>query len=339
MNKQQHTDGQSTIKFDFYTAIVRFYRIEMNQADSNQITAMLNYKHLHYFRTVAKAGAINRAAEKLHLAPQTLSGQISAFETRLGVALFRRSGRRLELTDAGRTALAYADEIFHVGAELEEALQNRAAAPVHPFRVGIADVVPKAIAYQLLAPALALGEPVKLVCREDRLQQLAAELSIHRLDMVLADRPLPSSMDIKGYSHPLGECGIAFLAAKSVAKKLKPDFPDALHGAPLLIPGEDSALRVPLLRWLERNSLQPTIVGEFDDSALMSAFGQAGAGVFPVPLTTAREVMKQYNVIELGRTLDIRERFFAISVERRLSHPAVLAVSAAARRNFEPDNV
>jgi len=145
-------------------------------------------------------------------------------------------------------------------------------------------------------------------------------------------------MDIKGYSHPLGECGIAFLAARSVAKKLKPDFPDALHGAPLLIPGEDSALRVPLLRWLERKSLQPTIVGEFDDSALMSAFGQAGAGVFPVPLTTAREVMKQHKVIELGRTLDIRERFFAISVERRLSHPAVLAVSEAARRSFEPGN-
>ena len=297
---------------------------------------MLNYKHLHYFRTVAKAGAINRAAEKLHLTPQTLSGQISSFEERLGVALFRRSGRRLELTDAGRTALTYADEIFHVGAELEDALQNRAAARVHPFRVGIADVVPKAIAYQLLAPALTLAEPVKLVCREDRLEQLAAELSIHRLDMVLADRPLPSSMDIKGYSHPLGECGIAFLAAKSVARKLKSDFPDTLHGAPLLIPGEDSALRVPLLRWMEKKGVTPTIVGEFDDSALMSAFGQAGAGVFPVPLTTARAVMDQYKVIELGRTLDIRERFFAISVERRLSHPAVLAVSDAARRSFAP---
>jgi len=296
---------------------------------------MLNYKHLHYFRTVAKAGAINRAAEKLHLAPQTLSGQISAFEARLGVALFRRSGRRLELTDAGRTALAYADDIFHVGAELEEALQNRAAAPVHPFRVGIADVVPKAIAYQLLAPALTLPEPVRLVCREDRLEQLAAELSIHRLDMVLADRPLPSSMDIKGYSHPLGECGIAFLAAKAVARSLQHDFPANLHAAPLLIPGEDSALRAPLLRWLERKGIQPTIVGEFDDSALMSAFGQAGAGVFPVPLTTAQAVMRQYDVIEVGQTLDIRERFFAISVERRLSHPAVLAVSEAARLRFQ----
>jgi len=297
---------------------------------------MLNYKHLHYFRTVAKAGAINRAAEKLHLTPQTLSGQISTFEARLGVALFRRSGRRLELTDAGQTALNYADEIFHVGAELEEALQNRLATRVHPFRVGIADVVPKVIAYQLLAPALTLADPVKLVCKEDRLEQLAAELSIHRLDMVLADRPLPSTMDIKGYSHPLGECGIAFLAARTVAAPLSADFPANLHGIPLLIPGEDSALRAQLLRWLERKGIQPIIVGEFDDSALMSAFGQAGAGVFPVPLTTAKEVVRQYDVVEVGQTLDIRERFFAISVERRLSHPAVLAVSEAARLRFQP---
>ncbi|OYW14699.1 MAG: transcriptional activator NhaR [Hydrogenophilales bacterium 12-64-6] len=299
---------------------------------------MLNYKHLYYFRTVAKAGALNRAAEKLHLTPQTLSGQISTFEERLGVTLFRRSGRRLELTDAGRTALVYADDIFQVGAELEDALQNRLAPRAHPFRVGIADVVPKAIAYQLLAPALALAEPVKLVCREDRLEQLAAELSIHRLDMVLADRPLPATMDIKGYSHPLGECGIAFVAARSIGNVLEPAFPANLHGMPLLIPGEDSALRVPLLRWLESKGIQPTIVGEFDDSALMSAFGQAGAGVFPVPLTTVQDVMRQYDVIELGRTHEIRERFFAISVERRLSHPAVLAVSEAARQRFRPQD-
>ena len=299
---------------------------------------MLNYKHLHYFRTVAKTGAINKAAEKLHLAPQTLSGQIGTFEARMGVALFRRSGRRLELTDAGRTALTYADEIFHVGAELEEALQNSTAARVHPFRVGIADVVPKAIAYQLLAPALALAEPVKLVCKEDRLERLAAELSIHRLDMVLADRPLPSTMDIKGYSHPLGECGIAFLASRAVAQTLGQGFPANLQAAPLLIPGEDSALRVPLLRWFERHGIQPTIVGEFDDSALMSAFGQAGAGVFPAPLTVSQEVIQQYDVIEVGQTLEIRERFFAISVERRLSHPAVVAVSEAARLRFQPPN-
>ncbi len=299
---------------------------------------MLNYKHLHYFRTVAKSGAINKAAEKLHLAPQTLSGQISTFEARLGVTLFRRSGRRLELTDAGRTALTYADEIFHVGAELEQALQNSAAARVHPFRVGIADVVPKAIAYQLLAPALALAEPVKLVCKEGRLERLAAELAIHRLDMVLADRPLPSTMDIKGYSHPLGECGIAFLASRAVAQTLGQDFPANLQIAPMLIPGGDSALRVPLLRWFERHGIQPTIVGEFDDSALMSAFGQAGSGIFPAPLTVSQEVIQQYDVIEVGQTLEIRERFFAISVERRLSHPAVVAVSEAARLRFQPPN-
>jgi LysR family transcriptional activator of nhaA len=302
------------------------------------IRIMLNYKHLYYFRTVAKAGAINKAAEKLHLTPQTLSGQISILEDRLGVALFRRSGRRLELTDAGHTALTYADEIFAVGAELEEALLNRPGARVHPFRVGIADVVPKIIAYQLLAPALTLAEPVKLICKEDRLEQLAAELSIHRLDMVLADRPLPSSMDIKGYSHPLGECGIAFLATRALAGESTADFPACLHGLPLLIPGEDSALRAPLLRWLERRGIQPVIVGEFNDSALMSAFGQAGAGVFPAPLTTAQDVMRQYGVVELGQTLEIRERFFVISVERRLSHPAVMSVSEAARRRFQPQD-
>jgi LysR family transcriptional activator of nhaA len=302
------------------------------------IRIMLNYKHLYYFRTVAKAGAINKAAEKLHLTPQTLSGQISILEDRLGVALFRRSGRRLELTDAGHTALTYADEIFAVGAELEEALLNRPGARVHPFRVGIADVVPKTIAYQLLAPALTLAEPVKLVCREDRLEQLAADLAIHRLDMVLADRPLPTSMDIKGYSHPLGECGIAFLATRVLAGESTANFPACLHGLPLLIPGEDSALRTPLLRWLERLGIQPVIVGEFNDSALMGAFGQAGAGAFPVPLTTAREAMRQHEVVQLGQTLDIRERFFAISVERRLSHPAVVAVSEAARRRFQPQD-
>ena len=295
---------------------------------------MLNYKHLHYFRTVAKAGAINRAAEKLHLTPQTLSGQLSTFEARLGIELFRRSGRQLELTDAGRTALAYADDIFHMGTELEEVLQNRATAPAHPFRVGIADVVPKAIAYQLLAPALALAEPVRLVCRENRLETLAAEIAIHRLDMVLADRPLPSNMDIKGYSHPLGECGIAFFASPDVAGALRGLFPASLQDAPLLLPGEDSALRAPLLRWLEKQGVSPRIVGEFNDSALMGAFGQAGAGVFTAPLTVSAAVSHQFGVVEIGRTQEVRERYFAISVERRLRHPAVVAVSEAARKRL-----
>lgn len=298
---------------------------------------MLNLKHLHYFHAVAKAGAINRAAEKLHLTPQTLSGQLTQFEQRLGVALFRRAGRRLELTETGRLALSYAEELFQVSAELEEVLRGGQEERAFPFRVGIADVVPKSIAHRLLAPVLALPEPVRLMCREDRLERLLAELAIHRLDMVLADRPMPSGMDVKGYSHPLGECGVAFFAAPDLAARLPGDFPQRLDGAPLLMPGEDSALRAPLTRWLERGNLHPRIVAEFDDSALMKAFGKAGNGVFPAPAAISQEVESQYGVVRLGETLELRERFFVISVERRLTHPAVRAVSEGARSGWFGD--
>jgi len=292
---------------------------------------MLNFKHLHYFYAVAKSGAVNRAAEKLHLAPQTLSGQLAQFEERLGVALFLRAGRRLVLTETGRLALSYAEELFQVSAELEEVLRGNQEERALPFRVGIADVVPKSIAHRLLAPTLALAEPVRLVCREDRLDRLLAELAIHRLDMVLADRPLPPGMDVKGYSHPLGECGVAFFAAPALAARLGDAFPHNLDGAPLLIPGEDSALRAPLTRWLERKGVRPRIVGEFDDSALMKAFGQAGAGVFPAPSASELDVARQYGAVKLGETKEIKERFFVISVERRIVHPAVRAVSEGAR--------
>jgi LysR family transcriptional activator of nhaA len=295
---------------------------------------MLNYRHLHYFLTVAKSGGITRAGERLHLTPQTLSGQLSQFERQLGTPLFRRVGRRMELTEPGRLALSYAEEIFQVGAELEERLRGRSEERTVPFRVGIADVVPKSIAYRLLAPAMQLPEPVRLICREDRLERLLAELAIHRLDMVLADRPMPANMDIKGYSHPLGQCGVAFLASPALAAKLVGEFPANLDGAPLLIPGEDSALRAPLMRWLERRNIRARIVGEFDDSALMKAFGQAGCGVFPAPAATTGEVEGQYGTLSLGQTDDIQERFFAISVERRLTHPAVVAVSEGARRGL-----
>lgn len=292
---------------------------------------MLNFKHLNYFYTVAKTGAVNRAAEKLHVAPQTLSGQLSQFEKRLGVTLFRRAGRRLELTETGRVVLSYAEELFQVSAELEQTLRDSGEERSIPFRVGIADVVPKSIAHQLLAPALALPDPVRLICREDRLDRLLGELAIHRIDMVLADRPMPPGMDVKGYSHPLGECGVAFFATQDLATRLGGEFPANLHGAPFLLPGEDSALRAPLLRWLERKNVYPRIVGEFDDSALKKAFGKAGAGVFPAPAATGEEVERQYEVIRLGETHELRERYFAISVERKISHPAVLAVSEAAR--------
>lgn len=295
---------------------------------------MLNFKHLSYFHAVAKAGAINRAAEKLHLTPQTLSGQLTLFEQRLGVALFRRTGRRLELTDAGHLALSYADEIFQVGGELEEMLRNRGGERPFMFRVGIADVVPKSIAYRLLAPALALPDPVRMVCREDKFERLLAELSIHRLDMVLADRPLPPGIDVKGYSHRLGECGLAFFATPGLAAELDGGFPRLLDGAPLLIPGEDSAMRAPLLRWLGGQDIYPRIVGEFDDGALMKSFGQGGAGIFPAPAAIAAEVAAQYGVVSLGCTEAVNERFFLITAERKISHPAALAVSEAAHQGL-----
>lgn len=292
---------------------------------------MFNYRQLYYFQAVAKAGGIVRAGEQLHLTPQTLSGQIAQLEERLGVALFRRAGRRLELTEAGRLALSYADEIFHVGGEMEEALRNWHAERPFLFRVGVADVVPKSIAYRLLSPALALPEAVRMVCREDKLDRLLAELAIHRLDMVVADSPLPPGMDVKGYSHRLGECGLGFVAAPALAAELGGDFPRLLDGAPLLLPGEDSAVRAPLLRWLRGAGIHPRVVGEFDDGALMKAFGQAGAGVFAVPGAILAEVIAQHGVVALGVTEAVRERFFLITVERRISHPAARVVSEAAR--------
>lgn len=292
---------------------------------------MLNYKHLHYFLSVARAGGVVRAAERLHLTPQTLSGQISQFEERLGVALFQRVGRRLELTEAGKLALSYSEEIFQTGAELEDLLKNGAEERFITFRVGIADVVPKFIAYRLLAPVLALPETVRLVCQENRLDSLLADLAIHRLDMVLADRPMPPGTEIKGYSHPLGETGVAFMASPSLAARLTGGFPDCLDGAPLLLPGRDSALHGTLPRWLDRQEKRAHIVGEFDDSALMKAFGEAGAGVFPTPAASVPDVVAHYKVVSLGETNEIRERFFLISAERRLTHPAARAVSEQAR--------
>lgn len=292
---------------------------------------MINYKHLHYFAAAARAGGIIRAAERLHLTPQTLSAQIAQFEERLGVALFDRVGRRLQLTDAGRLALSYAEEIFQTGAELEDLLKNGADQRFITFRVGIADVVPKFVAHRLLAPVLELPDPVRLVCEEDRLDRLLAELALHRLDMVLADRPMPSGTDIKGYSHPLGETGVAFLAAPMLVARLQGEFPASLDRAPLLLPGRDSALHSALPRWLERQGLHAHVVGEFHDSALMKAFGEAGAGIFPAPAASVPDVIAHYQVACLGTTDEIRERFFLISVERRLTHPAARVVSAHAR--------
>ncbi|MEO6264926.1 MAG: transcriptional activator NhaR [Luteimonas sp.] len=295
---------------------------------------MLNYKHLYYFWNVAKAGSIARTAERLHLTPQTISGQLGELERALGTNLFRRAGRRLELTAAGKLALSHADEIFQIGKELEALLRDRPQGGDLLFRVGVADVVPKSIAYRLLAPAMRLTEPVHLICQEDKLERLFAELAIHRLDLVIADRPLPHELGVKGYSHELGRSGVAFCAVPSLAARYRADFPRSLDGAPLLIPGGSAAVRGPLDRWLREHQIQPRIIGEFDDTALMKEFGQAGAGIFPTPAVIAEEVQHQYGVEIVGRADELMVRYYAISLERRLTHPAVVAVSQAAKQDL-----
>ncbi|MEJ2794751.1 transcriptional activator NhaR [Iodobacter sp. LRB] len=292
---------------------------------------MLNYKQLYYFWNVAKAGSITRAAEQLHLTPQTISGQLAELERSLGADLFRRTGRRLELTPAGEMANEHAREIFQIGNELEQTLKR--GSTEQSFRVGVADAVPKSIAYQLLAPAIALADPVRLICYEDKLERLFAELAIHKLDLVIADQPLPSELGVKAFNHSLGYCDIAIYAVPELAARYRKGFPQSLNGAPFLLLGDKVAMRAGLQRWFQEQDIRPRIVGQFDDSALMKAFGRAGAGVFPAPAIMEEEIQKQQGAELIGHIKSVVVNYYAISVERRLSHPAVLAVSAAARES------
>ncbi len=295
---------------------------------------MLNYRQLYYFWNVAKAGSITRAAEQLHLTPQTISGQLTELERSLGIDLFRRVGRRLELTSAGSLALAQAEEIFLIGNELEQSLRRGAGSEEQSFHVGITDAVPKSIAFQLLAPAMRLAEPIRLICFEDKPERLFAELAIHKLDLVIADRALPSELGVKGYSHLLGQCAIAFYAVPALATQYRPSFPHSLDGAPLLLPGDKAAVQAPLARWFSEQQIQPHIIGKFDNSTLMKAFGKAGVGIFPAPIVMASEIREQYGAEVIGSTHEVLLRYYAISIERRLTHPAVIAVSEAAKQSL-----
>jgi LysR family transcriptional activator of nhaA len=291
----------------------------------------LNYKHLHYFWVVAKAGGVTRAAERLHLTPQSISGQLRILEESLGGALFRRAGRKLELTEAGRVALAYAEEIFPRGEELQEILMHRRGSVPELLRVGIADEVPKSIAFALLDPVLRLPEPMRIVCREWRIRDLLAELAVRRLDVVIAGAPMPAPLEVRAFSHLLGTCGIAFLAAHALARQCRAPFPRSLDGAPMLLPGEDAAVRPKLVQWFAAHRVRPRIVGEFDDRALMHDFGHAGSGVFAAPTLLIEELKQRYRLVVLGETEQVVEEFYAISVERRLTDPAVLAMRKAGR--------
>ncbi len=292
----------------------------------------MNFKHLHYFWVTAKAGGIMRAGEQLHTTPQTLSGQIKLLEEWLGRKLFRKSGRQLELTEDGRLALGFADQIFTLGGEMEAALrQARGGQRVLDFSVGVADSVAKSVAYRLLEPALSVAMPVRLICVEGKFNDLLAQLALHRLDLVIADEPMSRRISVKAFNHPLGSTTMSFFCTPELKASLKGPFPQCLNDAPMLIQGASASVRQQLEGWLTRYQIHPRVVGEFDDGALMTAFGREGRGVFMAPSVLEQETIQQFGVEVVGRSDELIEEFFAVTVERRITHPCVVAITDAAR--------
>jgi len=291
----------------------------------------LNYNHLQYFWAVAREGSIAKASESLHLTPQTISGQLKLLDEAVGQPLFNRVGRRLVLSDMGRVVFEYAEEIFSVGAELASVVRSNHMSGPKTVTVGIVSSMPKLIAERIVAPAMLADQPVRVRCHEASLEQLLSELAVHKLDLVLSDQPVPDGLSIKAYNHRLGESGMSFFSQRSRARRYRAKFPESLNDAPLLLPSQHSALRRRLDDWFENHELSPRIAGEFDDSALLKAFGEAGAGVFAAPTVIEEEVCRMYRMSAIGRTDEIKERFYALSSERRLKHPSVILITDTAR--------
>ena len=297
----------------------------------------LNYNHLLYFWTVAREGSIARAAEVLHLAPQTISGQIKLLEDAVGTALFNRVGRHLVLSERGQLVKQYADEIFSLGAELTQRMKSHQPGLPATLNVGIVSSIAKLIAYRILQPALDLEDEVRIVCHQGDLEKLLADLAIHRLDLVVSDHPVPAGLSVKAFNHLLGESGMAFFAHARRATRYARDFPASLHGAPVLLPVSGSVVRRRLDDWFAQVGIQPLVVAEFDDSALMKAFGQADAGLFPAPSAIAAQIESMYSAREVGRVEQVGETYYAISPERKIKHPAVLRITEAARARLFSD--
>lgn len=294
----------------------------------------VNYHHLRYFWVVAREGGLVAAGKVLRLSHPTLSAQIHSLEDQLGEKLFIKVGRKLTLTDTGRVVFRYADEIFTLGREMIDTVKGRSTGQPLRLDVGVADVVPKLVVRQLLQPALGLSAPVRLVCHEASYEKLLADLALHTLDIVISDAPVPTGSSVRAFNHLLGETGVSFFGTKELVKKYKRGFPGSLNGAPLLLPLENLTLRRSLNHWFDKNVIRPRVVAEFEDSALLKVFGGDGVGLFPAPTVVEREVASQYGVEVLGRVEEVRERFYAISVERRLKHPAVVAICEAARQEL-----
>jgi LysR family transcriptional activator of nhaA len=295
--------------------------------------AALNHHHLFHFWTVVREGGVTRASEKLNISQPTVSGQLRELEEALGEKLLARAGRGVTLTDIGRTVYRYADEMVTLDRELLAAVKGR---PVRPGKlaVGVAMVVPKLVVYQMLEPALRLQVPIQLDCVHASPEKLLAQLAVYGLDVVLADAPAPQTVKVRAYSHLLGECAVSIFGTQRLAAAHRRGFPASLDGTPFLLPSEDSALRYALEQWFHANRIRPRIIGTFQDSALLDAFGQAGAGLFAVPAAIEAVVRRRYGVRVVGRLDAVRQRFYAITVERRLRNPAVIAISERARALF-----
>lgn len=294
----------------------------------------LNYNHLLYFHTIAREGTIARAADTLHLTPQTLSGQLKVLEEAIGAPLFDRVGRGLVLTETGTTVSHYAQHIFSVGEELAHWVNRGESTVTDSLNVGIVNSIPKLVAHSVLRTGLELEPPVRLVCKEDTLQTLLADLSVHRLDLVLSDRPIPIGISVKAFNHLLGESPVSFFGTEELASRFQKNFPHSLDGAPVLLPMKGSAQRRSLDGWFDEIGVAPEIVAEFDDSALLKAFGEAGAGVFPAPLAIARQIEQTYHAREIGPAAAVKETYYAISPERILRQTAARTITERARQRL-----
>lgn len=283
-----------------------------------------NYNHLYYFWTVAREGSIARATEKLNLTQPTISEQLKTLEETLGEALFERRGRKLVLTDVGKIVYRYAEEIFSLGKELTDAIEDRPTGRPLRFSVGVSDVVPKAIAHRFLAPVLRMKPEVYLICVEDQPSRLLAELAVHELDLVISDAP-SSGTTIRLFNHRLAESGVTLYASASMARSLKRGFPKSLESAPFLLPQRGTELRRRLEQWFDRHDIRPRVVGEFQDSALLDEFARSGAGVFAT-ISLLEGELRDERVVPIGTVDGIREAYYAISRERKIKHPAIAAV-------------
>lgn len=294
----------------------------------------LNYQHLLYFWTVVRTGSITRACEELALSVATVSTQLRTLEERLGEKLLEKSGRRLIPTEVGKLVYSYAEEIFELGRDLTEALKHRPSQRPLRLVVGIDDVVPKEIAQRLLEPAMRMPQSLRIICREGTLERLVADLAVHDLDVVLSDARVTPTLNVRAYSHMLGSCEVCWMAMPAIAASLRRGFPQSLDGVPMLLPTDDTAIRRALDQWLEQRGVRPLLVGEFEDYALLREFARAGHGCAPVPAVQEAQFRRQFGLVRIGIAEEVRAEFFAISVQRRISHPAVAAIVSGSRQLF-----